>query len=111
MSGHAGIVVGNRRHKRQTQGLTLAGGEGLGFRKAGEDSGRLAELALGRLAVDLHDLLAGEAAGVGHGDIDAEGVLFFSYPGSWLLTLSVHSICLVVVYRDWVRRKASEVRI
>jgi len=40
-----------------------------------------------------------------------EGVLFFSYPGSWLLTLSVHSICLVVVYRDWVRRKASEVRI
>lgn len=40
-----------------------------------------------------------------------QSVLFFSYPGSWLLTLSVHSICLIVVYRGWVRRKSSEVRI
>ena len=40
-----------------------------------------------------------------------ESVLFFSYPGSWLLTLTVHSICLIIVYRGWVRRKASEVRI
>jgi len=40
-----------------------------------------------------------------------ESVLFFSYPGSWLLTLTVHSICLISVYRSWTRRKASEVRI
>ncbi|MBQ8488540.1 MAG: MATE family efflux transporter [Pseudobutyrivibrio sp.] len=40
-----------------------------------------------------------------------EDVLFFSYPGSWLLTLSVHSICLIIVYHAWVRRKSSEVRI
>ena len=40
-----------------------------------------------------------------------ENVLFFSYPGSWLLTLSVHSICLIIVYRAWVKRKSSEVRI
>ncbi|MBE5920240.1 MAG: MATE family efflux transporter [Pseudobutyrivibrio ruminis] len=40
-----------------------------------------------------------------------EDVLFFSYPGSWLLTLSVHSICLIIVYRAWVKRKSSEVRI
>ncbi len=40
-----------------------------------------------------------------------ESVLFFSYPGSWLLTLTVHSVCLIIVYRGWVRRKASEVRI
>ncbi|QFJ53748.1 MATE family efflux transporter [Pseudobutyrivibrio xylanivorans] len=40
-----------------------------------------------------------------------QDVLFFSYPGSWLLTLSVHSICLVIVYRTWVARKQSEVRI
>ena len=40
-----------------------------------------------------------------------QNVLFFSYPGSWLLTLTVHSICLVIVYRSWCRRKASEVRI
>lgn len=40
-----------------------------------------------------------------------EDVLFFSYPGSWLLTLSVHSICLIIVFRAWVKRKSSEVRI
>ncbi len=40
-----------------------------------------------------------------------ENVLFFSYPGSWLLTLSVHSICLIIVYHAWVKRKSSEVRI
>ena len=40
-----------------------------------------------------------------------QSVLFFSYPGSWLLTLTVHSICLTVVYRGWVKRKQSEVRI
>ena len=40
-----------------------------------------------------------------------QNVLFFSYPGSWLLTLTVHSICLAIVYRSWCRRKASEVRI
>jgi len=40
-----------------------------------------------------------------------EDVLFFSYPGSWLLTLSVHSICLIIVYHAWVKRKSSEVRI
>ena len=40
-----------------------------------------------------------------------ESVLFFSYPGSWLLTLSVHSICLFIVYREWVRKKESEIRI
>ncbi len=40
-----------------------------------------------------------------------QSVLFFSYPGSWLLTLSVHSICLIVIYRQWVRRKSSEIRI
>ncbi len=40
-----------------------------------------------------------------------QNVLFFSYPGSWLLTLTVHTICLTIVYRSWVRRKSSEVRI
>lgn len=40
-----------------------------------------------------------------------EDVLFFSYPGSWLLTLSVHSVCLIIVYHAWVKRKSSEVRI
>ena len=40
-----------------------------------------------------------------------ESVLFFSYPGSWLLTLSVHSICLFIVYREWIRKKESEIRI
>ena len=40
-----------------------------------------------------------------------QGVLFFSYPGSWALTLTVHSICLFIVYREWCRRKASDVRI
>ncbi|MBP5325109.1 MAG: MATE family efflux transporter [Pseudobutyrivibrio sp.] len=40
-----------------------------------------------------------------------ESVLFFSYPGSWFLTLTVHSICLIIVYRSWVKRKNSEIRI
>jgi putative MATE family efflux protein len=40
-----------------------------------------------------------------------QSVLFFSYPGSWLLTLTVHSICLVLVYRAWVKKKESEIRI
>ena len=40
-----------------------------------------------------------------------QNVLFFSYPGSWLLTLTAHTICLTIVYRSWVRRKSSEVRI
>jgi len=40
-----------------------------------------------------------------------ESVLFFSYPGSWLLTVIVHSICLIIVYQGWIRRKASEIRI
>ena len=40
-----------------------------------------------------------------------QSVLFFSYPGSWLLTLTAHTICLTIVYRSWVRRKSSEVRI
>ncbi len=40
-----------------------------------------------------------------------EDVLFFSYPGSWLLTLTVHSICLVIVYRAWVKKKECEIRI
>ncbi|MBQ7148671.1 MAG: MATE family efflux transporter [Pseudobutyrivibrio sp.] len=40
-----------------------------------------------------------------------QSVLFFSYPGSWLLTLTVHSICLVLVYRAWVKKKQSEIRI
>lgn len=40
-----------------------------------------------------------------------EAVLFFSYPGSWLLTLSVHSICLAIVYRNWVKSKSSSIRI
>ncbi len=40
-----------------------------------------------------------------------QNVLFFSYPGSWLLTLTAHTICLTIVYRSWVRRKESEIRI
>lgn len=40
-----------------------------------------------------------------------QNVLFFSYPGSWLLTLTAHTICLIIVYRSWVQRKSSEVRI
>ncbi|CBK73096.1 putative efflux protein, MATE family [Butyrivibrio fibrisolvens 16/4] len=40
-----------------------------------------------------------------------QNVLFFSYPGSWLLTLSVHSICLTIIYRKWVQKKNSEIRI
>lgn len=40
-----------------------------------------------------------------------EDVLFFSYPGSWTLTLTVHSICLFFVYRAWVKKKESEIRI
>ena len=40
-----------------------------------------------------------------------QNVLFFSYPGSWLLTLTAHTICLTIVYRSWVKRKSSEVRI
>ncbi|MCR5195626.1 MAG: MATE family efflux transporter [Pseudobutyrivibrio sp.] len=40
-----------------------------------------------------------------------QSVLFFSYPGSWLLTNTVHAICLIMVYRAWVRKKSSEVRI
>ena len=40
-----------------------------------------------------------------------QSVLFFSYPGSWLLTLTAHTICLTIVYRSWVKRKSSEVRI
>ncbi|WP_028242760.1 MATE family efflux transporter [Pseudobutyrivibrio ruminis] len=40
-----------------------------------------------------------------------QNVLFFSYPGSWLLTLTAHTICLTYVYRSWVKRKSSEVRI
>ena len=40
-----------------------------------------------------------------------ESVLFFSYPASWLLTLSVHTVCLIYVYRTWVRKKSSEIRI
>lgn len=40
-----------------------------------------------------------------------ESVLFFSYPGSWFLTLSVHSICLFIVYRKWIKKKNSEIRI
>ncbi len=40
-----------------------------------------------------------------------QSVLFFSYPGSWFLTLTVHSICLTIVYRKWVAKKNSEIRI
>lgn len=40
-----------------------------------------------------------------------QDVLFFSYPGSWTLTLSVHTICLIIVYRRWVAKKKSEIRI
>ena len=40
-----------------------------------------------------------------------QDVLFFSYPGSWLLTLTVHSVCLTIVYRMWVNKKNSKVRI
>jgi Na+-driven multidrug efflux pump len=40
-----------------------------------------------------------------------QDVLFFSYPGSWLLTLTVHSICLTIVYKMWVKKKNSEIRI
>ncbi|SDI35150.1 putative efflux protein, MATE family [Pseudobutyrivibrio sp. 49] len=40
-----------------------------------------------------------------------QNVLFFSYPGSWLLTLTVHSICLTILYKKWVQKKNSEIRI
>lgn len=40
-----------------------------------------------------------------------EGVLFFSYPGSWSLTICAHTICLIICYRAWVKRKESEARI
>ncbi len=40
-----------------------------------------------------------------------QDVLFFSYPGSWILTLSVHAICLTVIYKKWVRNKNSQFRI
>ena len=40
-----------------------------------------------------------------------QDVLFFSYPGSWILTLTVHSICLFIIYRKWVIKKNSEIRI
>ncbi|MBR5635696.1 MAG: MATE family efflux transporter [Pseudobutyrivibrio sp.] len=40
-----------------------------------------------------------------------QDVLFFSYPGSWLLTLTVHSICLTIVYKRWIARKSSEILI
>jgi putative MATE family efflux protein len=40
-----------------------------------------------------------------------QSVLFFSYPGSWILTSSVHTICLIVVYHSWVKRKSSDIRI
>ncbi|SCZ80758.1 MATE family efflux transporter [Pseudobutyrivibrio xylanivorans] len=40
-----------------------------------------------------------------------QNVLFFSYPGSWFLTLTVHSICLTIIYKKWVQKKSSEIRI
>ena len=40
-----------------------------------------------------------------------EDVLFFSYPGSWLLTLTVHTICLIYVYNNWVKRKNAGVHL
>ena len=40
-----------------------------------------------------------------------QNILFFSYPGSWLLTITVHSICLTIVYQAWCRKKASQIRI
>ncbi len=40
-----------------------------------------------------------------------QSVLFFSYPGSWILTVFVHSICLFIVYTKWIKKKNSEIRI
>ncbi len=40
-----------------------------------------------------------------------EDVLFFSYPGSWTLTSLVHVVCLAIMYRKWVNKKNSEIRI
>lgn len=40
-----------------------------------------------------------------------EGVLFFSYPASWTLTIMAHTVCLVICYRAWIKKKNSEIRI
>ena len=52
--------------------LRLAGGQQPCLGKAHQHPGRLAQLALGRLAVDLHHLAAGHAARVGHRDGHAD---------------------------------------
>ena len=39
-----------------------------------------------------------------------EDVLFFSYPGSWALTIICHAVCFVLCYNAWVKKKYSEVR-
>ncbi len=38
-----------------------------------------------------------------------QDVLFFSYPGSWLLTSSIHTICLIYFYRKWVHQKNNKI--
>lgn len=34
-----------------------------------------------------------------------QDVLFFSYPGSWLLTTAAHIICFILAYKAWIKRK------
>lgn len=36
-----------------------------------------------------------------------ESVLFFSYPGSWTLTIIAHVVCFILAYKAWIRHKNS----
>ena len=75
--GRAGIIVGSQGLHRDIyrQPLALAGLYRPGLVESAEDSRRLTQSALGSLAVYLHHLAAGDAAGVGHGDVGGNGIL------------------------------------
>ena len=36
-----------------------------------------------------------------------QDVLFFSYPGSWTLTILMHTTCLIIAYKMWIKKKYS----
>ena len=69
------VVGGHPGHgAAQLHPLALAGQQLARLLPAAQLAGRLAQLALGRGEVELHDLLAGEDAGVGHGQRRGEHV-------------------------------------
>ena len=83
MTGDTGIVIGRklRRIDGKMQHFVFAGIDDSGFLEGYQITQRLAQLALGRVYINLHHFRTGQFTGVGHRHIQAALAIFLPVLG------------------------------